>query len=165
MCLRLKPMMSNLLSYTQGAFIVGRDSLDNTFIGHEILHSSITKDKRLVNGKPYVAIKLDMPQAYDKISRDFIKQTLTTLSFMDEFINLIMRCVTSTSMGIRFNGCISQNFKPSRILRQGNPLSPLNFNLCMSMLSSLNKDTSLKGFWKGIAFNNQTPHITHLHMT
>lgn len=48
-CLQLKPIMPNLIHHTQGAFTIGQSALNNALIVHEILHSIITKDKRLAN--------------------------------------------------------------------------------------------------------------------
>lgn len=60
------PLMPMLLPPNQSAFTIGRGAIDNALIAHEIIHSIVTKDKRLNNGRPCVAIKLN--KAYDRIN-------------------------------------------------------------------------------------------------
>lgn len=52
--------MPQLLDQSQGAFIQGRGTLENTHIVFEIIHSILSKNKRLSNERPYIAIKLDL---------------------------------------------------------------------------------------------------------
>lgn len=73
-----------------------------------------------------------------------------------------MRCISSSTMVIRFNGYNPEYFKSSQGLHQGNPLSPLIFNLCMALFSKLIQDTCANGRWRDIYFNNQPIHILHM---
>lgn len=56
-CNRLKPIMPHILEMNQGTFTKG-GPVDNACVVLEILHSIITKDRRLSNGKTCLAIKL-----------------------------------------------------------------------------------------------------------
>ena len=55
--------MKKLIRPLQGAFIANRAIQDNILIAHEIFHSLKAKQGK----EGFIAIKLDMEQAYDRI--------------------------------------------------------------------------------------------------
>lgn len=120
-CLQLKPLMPIILPPNQVAFTMGGGAIDNALIVYEIIYSILIKDTRLNNRKSCVAIKLDMSKAYNRINWDFIWHLLSTFVFSKEFILLIMRCISSMSLDIRFNGYTSKYFKASRASAKGMP--------------------------------------------
>ena len=61
---RLKPMLHSIISKTQNAFIVDRLITDNILIVFESLHHMKTNCTRK---KGFMAMKLDMSKAYDKV--------------------------------------------------------------------------------------------------
>jgi hypothetical protein len=74
-----------------------------------------------------------------------------------------MHCVTSSSISILWNGNKLPPFKPSHGLRQGDPLSPYLFILCMEKLSIAINKVVLQGDWNPIKLSNNRPQLTHLH--
>jgi len=73
-----------------------------------------------------------------------------------------MHCVTSSTFSILWNGNKLSPFKPSHGLRQGDPLSPYLFILCMEKLSiSINRDV-FQGNWDPIHITNTGPNLSHL---
>jgi hypothetical protein len=59
------------------------------------------------------------------------------MDFLEEWIKLIMSCVSSVSYAILVNGQPSGNIKPIRGIRQRDHLSPYLFLLCTEALSAL----------------------------
>lgn len=70
------------------------------------------------------AIKLDMEKAYDRVEWQYLEAIMRALGFPDGWCNLVMRCVSSVSFSVRVIGVFSDKFKPSRGIRQGDPISP-----------------------------------------
>jgi hypothetical protein len=58
-----------------------------------------------------------------------------------------MYCVTSSNFSFLWNGNKMPPFKPVHGLRQGNPLSPYLFVLCMEKLSIAINDAVHQGTW------------------
>lgn len=73
--------------------------------------------KRRKKGKKgFAAIKLDMSKVYDRVECDFffLQKMMQRLGFHENWVHLIMKCVTSVSYRIRVNGDLSEEFKPER---------------------------------------------------
>ena len=109
-----------------------------------------------------MAIKLDLEKAYDRLSWNFIIDSLKDMGVGTHFINLIWHCISSVSMNILSNGECSGEFSPSRGIRQGDPLSPYLFVICMERLSHLIQIAVTEGLWKPISLSRGGPEITHL---
>ena len=67
--------MDKLISPVQAAFILGRKGIDNTIIVQEVIHS-ITKKRGEVG---YMALKIDLEKAYDKLEQIFRMTSLLSL--------------------------------------------------------------------------------------
>ena len=105
--------------------------MDSYIITQEILH--VIQKKR--GNTNLMAAKIDLDKAYDKLAWSFIKFTLRFYHFPELVVNLILNCISSSLVSILWNGQTSLAFYPTRGIRQGNPLSPYIFILCLNHLS------------------------------
>jgi hypothetical protein len=151
-------VLPNLISPAQSAFIPGRWITENQLIVQEILHSF---KKRKVKGG-FVALKLDLQKAYDRVNWGFLSTVLKKFGFSPQFIGWIMECISTVSFSVLVNGGKTKHFLPSRGLRQGDPLSPYLFILCQEVLSRLIDRQFVNGDIHGVKMNVAGPAFTHV---
>ena len=135
----MRPVLQRIIHPTQSAFIPGRAIHDNILLAHEILN----KFQHAKGKKGYVALKLDMKKAYDRIEWDFLLNCLQQLGFHDKWIQWIAECISTVSYSVIINNEPCGFFKPTRGLRQEDPLSPYLFILCMDVLTRRLHEQSL----------------------
>jgi hypothetical protein len=84
-----------------------------------------------------VILKLDFEKAYDKFNWEFLQQTLRMKGFSEKWCQWINQFTAKGSVGIKVNDNVGRYFQTKKCLRQGDPLSPLLFNLVADMLNLL----------------------------
>lgn len=73
-----------------------------------------------------------------------------------------MACVSSVEYKVRFNSVEMGSIKPSRGLRQGDPLSPYLFLLCTEGLMTLLSHAENSGELVGVKVCREAPTVTNL---
>ena len=155
---RLRPHLEKLVSPCQAAFVPGRRGADNVVIVQELIHTI----RRAKGRKGYMAIKIDLEKAYDRIEWSFIRDMFIYFNFPDNLIELIMSCVSTVSTSMLFNGGCLDSFHPSRGIRQGDPLSPYLFILCMEFLGHLIEEKCTTKLWSPVKASRGGPSFSHL---
>jgi hypothetical protein len=158
---RLKSILPLLILEEQSSFVLGRLITNNVFIAYECVHSIRTRKRK----KPWCAVKLDMMMAYDRVEWIFLEQMMGKMGFCGAWMDMIMRCVSYVRFSVRVNGGLSEEFTPTRGLRQGDPLSPYLFLFCVEGFSTILKKAQHEDMLKGVKFGSYGPHITHLLFT
>jgi hypothetical protein len=156
---RMKKMLNYIISQNQSAFLPGRLITDNIIVAFEALHSMKT---RLKGRQGYMALKLDMSKAYDRVEWVFLETIMRRLGFNDKWVDLIMVCVRTVTYSVLINGVPHGLIKPTRGIRQGDPLSPYLFILCAEGLSSILHKAEREGRISGLAIATRGTKINHL---
>ena len=65
----------------------------------------------------FVALKLDISKAYDRVEWRFMEKVLVKMGFCDIWVKLMMECITTATYSILINGEPHGHIVPSRGLR------------------------------------------------
>ncbi|KAL0295110.1 UNVERIFIED_CONTAM: Retrovirus-related Pol polyprotein from type-2 retrotransposable element R2DM [Sesamum radiatum] len=117
-----------------GSLRWGRSITDNIFLAQEMVRQYTRK--RI---SPRCTINVDLRKAFDSVSWTFLSQVLHGYGFPPIFIAWIMKCVSTSSFSVALHGSLHGFFAGKKGLRQGDPMSPGLFLLCMEYFSRLIK--------------------------
>ncbi|XP_026396377.1 uncharacterized protein LOC113291010 [Papaver somniferum] len=140
------------------AYVSGRLISDNTVLAQEIIHSM----KKKSGDNRWMAPKLDMSKAFDRLECPFFIEVLSYFGFNDDFCDLVQQCINITQLSVMLNGSPCEAFTPTRGIMQGDPLSPYLFILAMEFLSGQLIEAQQDSRIKGIKVVSLAPAINHL---
>ena len=124
---RLKPIINSIISEDQSAFIADRLITDNILIAFKSLHHMKTQ---CLGKEGYIALKLDMSKAYDRVEWLFLEKILLKMGFQESWVRIIIDYITTVPYSILVNGEHKGLIRPSRGLRQGDSSSHSLSFLC-----------------------------------
>jgi hypothetical protein len=153
---RLAPVANRIIAQSQIAFIKGRLILDGALSLHEIIHELKARNSKAI------LLKLDFEKAYDRVSWLFLREDLIRKGFDSGFVHRIMQLVSGGQTAISINGVVGPYFRSKRGVRQGDPLSPLLFDLVVDALALILKKASVAGHIKGVISHLLPGGVTHL---
>lgn len=154
---RLKPLLPDHISPLQSSFITNRTIDENVIIIKAIAHMFNKTSKKV----KCMALKIDLSKAFDSLECIFIRDILTWFNFTENLTKLIMSCITKSSISVLWNGQISDQLHPSRGIRQGDPLSPYIFVLCLERLSQIIEARVNQKHWKPLRISKE---VSNFHL-
>lgn len=153
---RFRKVLPKFVGETQAAFLGGRQILDGVLIANEVI------DEWKQSGNQGLILKLDFEKAYDCVCWPFLFKMLKNMGCGHKWISWIKTCVTSATLSVLINGSATSQFKMERGLRQGDPISPLLFNVVAEGLNIIFERARAEEVISGISFGNNSPAISHL---
>jgi Reverse transcriptase (RNA-dependent DNA polymerase)/zinc-binding in reverse transcriptase/Endonuclease/Exonuclease/phosphatase family len=137
---RLRPLLPQLIHPSQTGFMKGRFIADNGLVLSTVMdHCKAEEEKQ-------IGIMLDFEKAYDRVNPDYLAAVLTTMGFAPTFIRIIHSLFFETRIHLNINGHIAPSITQGRGLRQGDPLSPLLFNIALEpLLQTIRNRSDLHG--------------------
>jgi len=156
---RLKTVLPAIISPNQSAFIPGRLISDNIIAAYETMY---TMQTRMWSKEGYMGLKLDMSKAYDRVEWSFLEAAMLKMGFASKWVSWVMTCIRTVSYSVLVNGNPVGSIKPTRGIRQGDPISPYLFLICGEVLSALLLKAEGKGVITGVPTSLRGPRLSHL---
>jgi hypothetical protein len=142
--LRLQPILMEVISPDQSAFLPLRFILDNIFLTHEtIAHAKKSRQSLMF-------LKLDFSKAYDRVDLAFLFRVMERLGFPSEFINMSKLLFRDARACVSVNGRLTEKFTITQGVRQGCPLAPYLFLIIGEVLNMSIKAEASIGHIRGI---------------
>ncbi|KAG2189845.1 hypothetical protein INT46_009976 [Mucor plumbeus] len=138
---RLMQYVNKCISTNQMGFIPKR------FIGEQGMIVQCLQEIASSSRSESIALLLDQQKAYDRIHFDYLQSCMSAFNIPPSIIRSITSLFSSTMIQVNVNGFLTAPFQQLRGLRQGDPLSPLLFNITFDpLLRSIHNSADITGF-------------------
>jgi len=84
------------------------------------------------------------------------------MGFCQQWIQLVLNCISTASYSILVNGEPKGDIRPSRGIRQGDPLSPYLFIICSERLNRQIQKAARDDLIRGFSLCRSGPKTTHI---
>lgn len=133
-------ILANIINLDQTGFVKDRLLSDNVRRTLNIVDYTVKTKQQMLT------LTLDAEKAFDKILWLFLFKICEKFGFHQTFIRLIKGMYKVPNARGRVNGTLSESFTLKREPRQGDPLSPQIFALCIEPLAeSIRENRKIKG--------------------
>ncbi|KAI8478584.1 hypothetical protein Bbelb_436820 [Branchiostoma belcheri] len=137
---RLKRVAQEVVHPNQSCGIPGRSIEDSVTLLRDV--AEYVNSKNL----PCVFLALDQEKAFDRVDHRYMVEVLDKLGFGPNFQRWIRALYTNVTSKVLVNGFLSDPVNIGRGVRQGCPLSPLLYVLCLEPLAAtIRADPDIKG--------------------
>ena len=139
---RIKKVLPTLIHETQTGFMKGR------YIGENMRLILETIDITDENNLPGMIFFSDFEKAFDSINHEYMFKCLRHFNFKNDLVNWVKLLYKNAKSCVTNNGHHSDFFHIWRGVRQGCPLSPYLFIICIELLSNqVRKSPDIKGIY------------------
>ena len=126
---RMKRLLPGLIHHNQTGYIPGRNIGENIRSILDIM--SFTQAKNL----PGLLLFIDFEKAFDSLEWHFLEKCLELFNFGPDLIRWVNTFYKNVKSCIINNGLCSHYFNVESGVRQGDPLSPYLFVICVEILA------------------------------
>lgn len=138
---RLMSVLSTRISTNQLGF------MPNRFIGENGMLLQTAQAIATDNQSSSIALLLDQEKAYDRVHFEYLAAIMKAFNVPDSIIHSIITLFSETRIQINVNGFLTDQIQQERGLRQGDPISPLLFNISFDpFLRAINDNPRIHGF-------------------
>ena len=102
-----------------------------------------------------MCLKVDFEKAYDSVRWAFLYDMLSKMGFHNLWIAWIRGCLEFATVSVLVNGSPTEEFKPTRGLRQGDPLAPFLFLVVAEGLVGIVRSASKTTLLTGLKFGRK----------
>ena len=141
---RIKKVFPSVIDLNQAAFLGGRGILDSILVANETV-DYLKKEK-----KSGILVKVDFEKTYYSVDWKFLYYMMKRLGFNGKWIKWIKACMESATVLVLVNGSPTEEFRPKRGLRQGDPLAPFLFIIVAEGLSGLVWEAKKANLFSGV---------------
>ena len=113
----------NIAHPFQGAFTRGRRGTDHIFLANMLI------DQAKFLGHPLYTAFIDLQKAYDSVCRPLLFRKMVLTGLGPNFCSMVEDMYVNASYRLKVGNRLGVSFSTNVSLRQGDPLSPLLFNL------------------------------------
>jgi len=153
---RLKKVLPSIIDESQSAFIKDRGLIDSVLVANEVVEELRRK------GKSGLCLKVDFEKAYDSVRWEFLYDMLGRLGFHSVWVKWIRGCLESASVSVLVNGSPTEEFRPTRGLRQGDPLAPFLFIIVAEGLAGLVRQALKTNLLSGVKIGSKEVEVSFL---
>ncbi|KAG0975382.1 hypothetical protein G6F28_012939 [Rhizopus arrhizus] len=147
----MRSIMDTIINRYQTGFLGDR------FIAENGMILNILMEQAHVQKRPEIGLLLDQEKAYDRVHPMYLRQTMLAFGFPPSLVHSLESLFFGNAVRININGYFTNRIDQRRGLRQGDPLSPLLFNIALEpFLRHILQDSSFQGFRFQVVSNSAT---------